>query len=132
MVMNDVRLYNIGSVIFLIIGSLTFILTYVRASINKSDRDLDQNTISSLRSNNEALAGERDMWRERANKLEGQNKVLQGTVTAAPQIVKLTRSIAKHQADNAKWQRDTTKLQNTLISEIKGLVEAISEQRSRA
>lgn len=109
------NLYNIGSLVFFILGSLTYLLTYLRASVNKSNRDLDQDTISTLKENNEALTTDRDGWKERALTAEGKNIVLQNTVTAAPEIAKLATVTAQQ-------HQESTKLQKDLIKEFKAFV----------
>ncbi len=115
---------NVVSIVFFVLGSLVFLLTYVRSAINKSNRDIDRNTIGSLKDNNDALSEEREMWRTRALDAEGQNKVLQNTITAAPAIAQLTELVAKQHAENTRWQQENTKLQTKMLKSFESFVEA--------
>lgn len=116
--LNSSTIYNVGSIIFLLIGSLTFLLTYLRGAVNKSNHDIDQNTINSLKENNLALTNERDSWRERALDAEGQNKVLQNTITAAPEIAKLAKQTAIQHKASMKIQNDTLKVMKHLVTSL--------------
>ena len=114
-ILHTTEVYNVGSIIFLVIGSLTFILTYLRASVNKSNRQIDQNTIGTLKENLEVTVTDRDNWKERALTAEGKNIVLQSTVTAQPEIAKLAETTARQ-------HQESTKLQKDLIVEFKKFV----------
>lgn len=129
--MESSKPLEIAGIILGVLGALSFLLTYIRAAINKSNRDIDRNTITSLKDSNAALTEDRDMWKEKANKLEGQNKVLQETVTGAPLIAELTRQVAKQHAATAKWQTQTTTLQTSMIREFKKFIEAYDKDGTR-
>lgn len=123
-IVESIRPIDVVGIASFILGSLTFLITYIRASINKSNRDIDRNTITSLKDSNSALVEERDMWKERANKLEGQNKVLQETVTAAPEIARLTEMTARQHNVTVKWQKDIAELQKSMLTAFKNFVDA--------
>lgn len=101
-----------------ILSALTFIATYLRASGNKSNIDLKDNTIATLKENLEAVTLDRDSWKEKAKKLEGQVDVLQEIkVTATPAIERLTKQTAKQH--------------NELIRQISDLIKTVSKEKKQ-
>lgn len=122
--MSTTDIFNIISGASLFLGISGMVYAGLRGSVYKQNHVTDQATIKSKQERlDEALESLRDE-KERADKLEGENKILNDTVTAAPLIAQLAAQTSKQHASTVKWQKQTVKLQKDMIIEFKNFVES--------
>lgn len=122
-----------------VIGAIGIVLTIVglvyvvlRGSSYKQNHITDQNTITSLKDRMESAVADLEIEKARANKLEGENKTLQDTVTAAPLIAQLTAQVTKQHTASMKWQKQTAKLQSEMLHELRTFVEDLPAHRDNS
>jgi hypothetical protein len=96
---TSTNLFNIVSVLFTVLGALAFIAAYFYVTLKKGERDYDKDTIRSLTENNTALRNELTAVKRERDQLIGEKTAWQKDITAAPEIEKLTKQMAKEHKD---------------------------------